>query len=71
MILGLGSPVARHTKDATPPEMPVWSSGDLMKLGMPEERGGSKSDTSREGKRERRRGAEGRVLVSTACHVSR
>lgn len=33
VILGLGSPVAWHTNDATPPEMPVWSSGDLTKLG--------------------------------------
>lgn len=36
MILGLGSPVAWHTNDATPPEMPVWSSGDLTKLGKPD-----------------------------------
>lgn len=35
VIRGLGSPTAWHTKDATPPEMPVWSSGVLMKLGMP------------------------------------
>lgn len=38
VILGLGSPAAWHTNDATPPEMPVWSSGDLMKLGKPESR---------------------------------
>lgn len=37
VILGLGSPVAWHTNEATPPEMPVWSSGDLTKLGKPEE----------------------------------
>lgn len=37
VILGFGSPVAWHTNDATPPEMPVWSSGDLTKLGKPEE----------------------------------
>lgn len=36
VILGLGSPVAWHTNEATPPEMPVWSSGDLTKLGKPE-----------------------------------
>lgn len=35
VIRGLGSPTAWHTKDATPPEIPVWSSGVLMKLGMP------------------------------------
>lgn len=35
VILGLGSPEAWHTNDATPPEMPVWSSGDLTKLGKP------------------------------------
>lgn len=67
VILGLGSPAAWHTNDATPPEMPVWSSGDLTKLGMPggeperrgtgrrggsdEKREGSKSGT---GRRERR-----------------
>ena len=39
VILGLGSPVAWHTNDATPPEIPVWSSGDLTKLGKPEEDG--------------------------------
>lgn len=36
VILGLGSPLAWHTNDATPPEMPVWSSGDLTKTGKPE-----------------------------------
>lgn len=36
VILGLGSPVAWHTNEATPPEIPVWSSGDLTKLGKPE-----------------------------------
>ena len=36
VILGLGSPVAWHTNDATPPEMPVWSSGVLTKVGVPE-----------------------------------
>lgn len=35
VMRGLGSPTAWHTNDATPPEIPVWSSGDLMKLGMP------------------------------------
>lgn len=35
VIRGLGSPAAWHTKDATPPEIPVWSSGDLMKFGKP------------------------------------
>lgn len=41
VILGFGSPVAWHTNDATPPETPVWSSGDLTKLGKPD-RGGAK-----------------------------
>jgi len=36
VMWGLGSPTAWHTNDATPPEIPVWSSGDLMKPGMPE-----------------------------------
>lgn len=34
---GLGSPVAWHTKEATPPDSPVWSSGTLMKTGLPGE----------------------------------
>lgn len=44
VMRGLGSPTAWHTNDATPPEIPVWSSGDLMKLGMPtrERWGGSR-----------------------------
>lgn len=37
VIRGLGSPAAWHTKDATPPEIPVWSSGDLIKFGKPRE----------------------------------
>lgn len=36
VILGFGSPVAWHTNDATPPETPVWSSGDLTKVGEPD-----------------------------------
>ena len=36
---GLGSPVAWHTKEATPPDNPVWSSGTLTKTGLPGERG--------------------------------
>lgn len=49
VILGLGSPAAWHTNDATPPEMPVWSSGDLTKLGKPEE-AGAKRGAEGEGK---------------------
>lgn len=30
---GLGSPVAWHTKEATPPDTPIWSLGSLMNLG--------------------------------------
>lgn len=33
---GVGSPSAWHTKEATPPDIPIWSSGALRKLGMPE-----------------------------------
>lgn len=32
-ILGCGSPVAWHTKEATPPWTPVWSSGVRVNLG--------------------------------------
>lgn len=35
VIRGLGSPVAWHTKEATPPDSPVWSSGTLTKTGLP------------------------------------
>lgn len=38
VIRGLGSPVAWHTKEATPPDSPVWSSGTLMKTGLPGEK---------------------------------
>ena len=38
---GFGSPVAWHTKEATPPDNPVWSSGTLTKTGLPGERGTS------------------------------
>lgn len=37
-ILGCGSPAAWHTKDATPPWTPVWSSGVLVNLGVAERR---------------------------------
>lgn len=30
---GLGSPVAWHTKEATPPDTPIWSLGSLINLG--------------------------------------
>ncbi|TNN77473.1 hypothetical protein EYF80_012287 [Liparis tanakae] len=52
VMRGLGSPTAWHTNDATPPEIPVWSSGDLMKPGMPE------------GGQERNRGCGSKDLVS-------
>lgn len=37
VILGFGSPLAWHTNEATPPEMPVWFTGNVMKLGRPDE----------------------------------
>lgn len=37
VIRGLGSPAAWHTKEATPPDSPVWSSGTLTKTGLPGE----------------------------------
>lgn len=53
VMRGLGSPSAWHTKDATPPDIPVWSSGDLMKLGMPKggETGRQRVRESREERR--------------------
>lgn len=30
---GLGSPVAWHTKETTPPDTPIWSTGTLVNLG--------------------------------------
>lgn len=53
VIRGLGSPAAWHTKDATPPEIPVWSSGDLIKFGKPRE--GRWKEERRHKKRERER----------------
>lgn len=51
VMRGFGSPTAWHTNDATPPEIPVWSSGDLMKLGMPEgERQQNKGEEAQIGK---------------------
>lgn len=51
VMRGFGSPTAWHTNDATPPEIPVWSSGDLMKLGMPEgERQRNKGEEAQTGK---------------------
>lgn len=35
VIRGLGSPVAWHTKEATPPEIPIWSSGAFINVGLP------------------------------------
>lgn len=70
VILGFGSPVAWHTNDATPPETPIWSSGDLTKLGKPDRVGAkwaegdggaikkNEAGDRREG-RERRRGEVG------------
>lgn len=45
VMRGLGSPVAWHTKEATPPDNPVWSSGTFMKTGLP----GRDGDTSHHG----------------------
>ncbi|TNN88376.1 hypothetical protein EYF80_001158 [Liparis tanakae] len=50
VIRGLGSPVAWHTNEATPPEMPVWSSGVLTKLGTPEEGEGERERERERGK---------------------
>ena len=33
LTLGLGSPVAWHTKETTPPETPIWSMGTLVNRG--------------------------------------
>lgn len=33
VTFGLGSPVAWHTKDTTPPETPIMSTGTLVNLG--------------------------------------
>lgn len=39
LTLGLGSPVAWHTKETTPPETPIWSTGTLVNRGGARERG--------------------------------
>lgn len=64
MILGLGSPVAWHTNEATPPEMPVWSSGDLTKLGKPE-----RDRAKREGGQEGTEGGVGGERVRKASEM--
>lgn len=33
LTLGLGSPVAWHTNETTPPETPIWSTGTLVNRG--------------------------------------
>lgn len=38
LTLGLGSPVAWHTKETTPPETPIWSTGTLVNRGGASER---------------------------------
>lgn len=59
VILGFGSPVAWHTNDATPPETPVWSSGDLTKLGKPD--GGGATWAEGDDKKKRERKVDGKV----------
>lgn len=75
VILGFGSPVAWHTNDATPPETPIWSSGDLTKLGKPDrvgakwaegDGGAIKNEAGREGRGESRGEVGGEVKVMLA-----
>ena len=33
LTMGFGSPDAWHTKDATPPDTPIWSPGIVVNLG--------------------------------------
>lgn len=65
VILGFGSPVAWHTNDATPPETPVWSSGDLTKVGEPD-RVAAKWAEGDVGRFEGREGGWGEVKVMLA-----
>ena len=64
-ILGRGSPVAWHMKEATPPCTPVWSLGVLRNFGGAEE-------TERERERENRtKGLERMVTItSRRCNFS-
>lgn len=65
VILGFGSPVAWHTNDATPPETPVWSSGDLTKVGEPDGAGAKWAEgEGREEGRERRGEGDVSTVVS-------
>lgn len=48
LTLGLGSPVAWHTNETTPPETPIWSTGTLVN------RGGTAERTDKGGKTLRR-----------------
>lgn len=84
VILGFGSPVAWHTNDATPPETPIWSSGDLTKLGKPDrvgakwaegDGGAIKNEAGREGgketgERREQRGGGGRGEGDVSSVVS-
>lgn len=49
LTLGLGSPVAWQTKETTPPETPIWSTGTFVNRGCAEE-----------GKEDRRGGGGGK-----------
>lgn len=52
LTFGLGSPVAWQTKETTPPETPIWSTGTFVKRGSAEE----------QDNRERGRGQEEREI---------
>lgn len=44
LTLGLGSPVAWHTNETTPPETPIWSTGTLVNRGGTVERTDKEED---------------------------
>lgn len=44
LTLGLGSPVAWHTNETTPPETPIWSTGTLVNRGGTAERTDKEED---------------------------
>lgn len=59
---GLGSPVAWHTKEATPPDTPIWSLGSLINLG------GSGGSARRGGLKEGRRQRSESLPTLTHAH---
>lgn len=44
LTFGLGSPVAWHTNETTPPETPIWSTGTLVNRGGTGERTDKEKD---------------------------